>query len=194
VYDFFRGKVASLAPARLVLEIGGIGYLFEIPMSTYDVLPRKGDALVFAHFHVREDAQKLYGFATTAERDLFNLLQRVSGIGPTLALNILSRAPLADICAAIAGEDTVFLKSLKGVGPKTAQRLVTELKDEVTTISAGHGTAAGEKLPSLGEDAVLALQVLGYAPKAAQAAVQKVLEDRPLTNVGDLVRSALKIL
>ena len=194
MFDYFRGKVVSLTAIRLVLEVGGVGYSFDIPVSTYDKLPRRGDAQVFAQLHVREDAHRLFGFATVDERELFNLLQKVNGIGPSVALNILSRATVGDICEAIAGENIRFLTSLKGVGPKTAQRLVTELKEKAMTMRSGVPATGPGEPPRLDDDAVQALQVLGYAPKAALGAVQRAFEEKTFGAVGDLVRAALKHL
>lgn len=194
MYDSFRGKIQAIGPTKLVLDCGGVGYHLEIPVSTYEALPKKGEAFVFAHLHVREDAMKLYGFASENERGMFLLLQRVSGIGPTVALNILSRASITEIADGIVQENVAFLKSLKGVGPKTAQRLVTELRDAAGMFSGGAPKKDATALSSAAEDAVAALLVLGYQQKPAEKAVEKAAADHPSMTVGELVRAALKSL
>ena len=195
MYEFFKGQVEDKGPTHLVLVAAGVGYRFAIPLSTAEVLPRTGEARVWAHLHVREDAMKLFGFATLPERQLFLLLQKVAGIGPTLALAILSRAKVAKLCQAIGEGRVDFLKSLKGVGPKTAQRLITELKDKVGAVSLA-ATELGQPLPASGpaDDAIAALEVLGCASKDASKAVDKVLSQEPEIEIEVLVRKSLRLV
>lgn len=194
MYDFIRGKVASASPTRIVIDVGGVGYLLEVPLSTYEALPKKGDAQVWVQLHVREDALRLFGFATVEERSLFNLLQSVSGVGPTVGLNILSRARVAEICDAIVREDIAYLKSLKGVGPKTAARLVTELKEKAAQFSTGAQATPRSAAGAIEDDAIQALEILGYPTKSAMAAVHEAAETKAASTVGELVRAALKRL
>ncbi len=192
MYDYFLGQIVEKGPTHVVLDVGGVGYSFHVPLSTAEKLPKTGEAKLLAHLHVREDAQKLFGFATNAERDLFCLLKKVSGIGPTLAVAILSRATVTDLCSAISAGSIDFLKSLKGVGPKTATRLVTELGDKVGGIAAGPGLEGIPDANRRAEDAIQALEVLGCQPKAAKKAVAKVLKETPSLEVEALVRESLR--
>lgn len=195
MYDFLRGQVISKSATRLVLEVGGIGFELECPLSSLERFRVGQTAKVLCHLHVREDLMKLHGFALEEERELFRLLQKVSGVGPGLALQILSRAGVREIAQAIAEGRADVLKSLKGVGPKTAQRLVTELSDKVGAFVGGAlpaGPAA--TLSALEEDASQALEVLGCPAKQARAAVQKVVAEEPEIEVDALVRRALKLV
>jgi Holliday junction DNA helicase RuvA len=175
MYDFFVGTVAEKGPTRVILDVNGIGYRFEIPVSTYEKVHEAGGRPVklLAYLHVREDDLKLYGFATEAERRLFEHLLTIKGIGPTIALNILSGSTVHDIVRAIRDGDTRFLYRLKGVGKKTAERLVVELREKANELlpAAAPGAAAGPA-----EDAVRALMSLGYSAQVARRAVDQAAE------------------
>ncbi|MEZ6195815.1 MAG: Holliday junction branch migration protein RuvA [Planctomycetota bacterium] len=193
MYDYLRGRVASKHLQELSIEVQGVGYALEAPLSTTEVLREGQDVQVWVHHHVREDAHKLFAFATPEERRLFRLLQKVNGVGPGVALGMLSRARVDDICAAIAAERIDILKSLKGVGPKTAQRLVTELKDVVGALAPASGPAPeASGSTAIGEDAIQALEVLGCPPKAARDAVARVLAAGEALPLETVVRRALK--
>ncbi len=194
MYEYFLGQVIEKGPTHVVLDVGGIGHRFSVPLSTAEALPRSGEAKLLAHLHVREDCHKLFGFATKAEREMFLLLKKVSGIGPTLSVAILSRASVTDLCTAIAEGRIDFLKSLKGVGPKTATRLVTELGDKIAHLAAGPGIEFAAPGARTGDDAVQALEVLGCQSKAAHSAVAKVLKDNPTIEVEALVRKSLRLV
>lgn len=195
MYDFLRGKVAAKGASRLVLEVGGVGYELDCPLSSLAKFRVGAEAKVLAHLHVREEVMKLFGFASEEEREFFRLLQKVAGVGPGLALQILSRAGTQELARAIAEGRADVLKSLKGVGPKTAQRLVTELSDKVAPFLGGPVVAAGPgPLSALEEDASQALEVLGCPAKQARAAVQKVVAENPDIEVDALVRRALKLV
>jgi Holliday junction DNA helicase RuvA len=141
MYDFFTGRVASKSPTSVVLDVGGVGYRLEIPVSTYERLQDAGErpVRVFAYLHVRDDALKLYGFASEAERRLFEALLSVKGIGPVIALHVLSGSGVADTVRAIKDGDTRALHGLKGVGKKTAERIVLELKDKADHLMPSGG-------------------------------------------------------
>lgn len=169
------------------MEANGIGYEVRIPLSTYSALKAQGESTVFTHFHVREDEQRLYGFATTAERDLFRLLLSVSGVGPTIALAALCAFSPDHVLTALAQEDVKQLQKIRGVGRKLAERLIVELRDRVAEIKpdlAGARTlppsrsAAGARspLPREGTDAAMALVRLGFDRKSAEALVVARLE------------------
>lgn len=194
--SFIKGTLVEKTPARIVVETGGVGYEILIPLSSYDGLGAVGsEVVVYTHFHVREDAHDLFGFATAKERWLFKLLISVSGIGPRSALGILSGASVDDFCDAIAREQTDFLTAISGVGRKTAQRLIVELKskisaEEVQLIGAGGGKVAAKDAIS---EAIQALVSLGFPNHEARRAVEKsAAETDKELSVEELVRGALK--
>ncbi len=191
MYDFIRGTVASLTPTHCVLDVGGVGYRFQIPVPTFEHLTLGEEATLLAWQLVREDKLELFGFATESQRGLFLLLLRVNGVGPSIALNILARASVEEVAAAIAHEQLDFLRGLKGIGPKTAARLIMELRDKVGALAA---TDSGGTCPtsSHADDAVAALEVLGYSSKIARRAVSDAIDENPDSSVGELVRTALK--
>lgn len=189
-----RGVVLAKSPERVLLEVGGVGYEVHIPVSTYYELDRLGDgaaASLHVHTHLREDAISLYGFWTETEKHLFERLIGVSGIGPRLARVILSGMPPADLIRAIAGGDLVRLSSVPGVGKKTAERLVLELRDKVRELAAApEAVAAGPG----DEDLVSALVNLGYKRPQAERAVIEARRAAPEADFSDLLRASLKKL
>src|ERR1700761_1541742 len=197
--SFLRGTVVELLPMRLVIEIAGVGYEVLIPLSTYDKLPQPGQtAKVLTHLQVREDAHVLFGFATAEERDLFHLLvNNVSGIGPKLALAVLNGiAPVAFRGAVVAG-DIAGLSKLKGVGKKTAERIIVELRDKVGVSAAWEAASAAQTLSPAEQhvnDAVLALISLGYKQAEAHKHVRAIRDAKPKTTVEELVKEALKAM
>ena len=194
---FLHGKLAEAAPTHVVVDCEGVGYSVFIPLSSYDKLPPKGgDVKLLTYHHVipREGTQQLFGFATAEERDMFLLLISVSGIGPKLALNILSSAAISTLRGAIASGDAKTLSAFRGIGKKTSERLVLELKDKLGAAAPFEtkgrvATAEEQKLT----DAVLALISLGYKQMDAHKAVLAAAEKAgPKANVEELVRAALK--
>jgi Holliday junction DNA helicase RuvA len=196
---FLRGHLAESFPNRAVVDVGGVGYGVHIPISTYDALPGVGQPVrLLTHLQVREAAHDLYGFASEEERDLFRLLiNQVSGIGPKLALAVLSGMPVATFKACVARNDLAALSRIKGVGKKTAERIVVELRDKVGVAAAWEAATAGQTPPlqSHASDAVLALVSLGYRQPDAHKAVEQFLKDtsgEPGTDV--ILRGALRSL
>lgn len=192
---FLAGRLVEKDPTRVVLDVQGVGYEVFIPLSSYDRLPAPGEAArLLTYDHVREDLHALYGFATDEERRLFLLLMGVSGIGPRLALTALSGLSVRDLKAAVAQGDVKRLSSVSGIGKKTAERMVVELRDKLTAgeaLEAVAGAAAGEPDARL-RDAILALVSLGYKQAEAQKRVRDVLSGvGPQTTVEDIVRRAL---
>jgi Holliday junction DNA helicase RuvA len=195
---FLRGKLVEALPTQAVVEVGGIGYEVLIPLSSYDKLPAPGQELkLLTQLIVREDAHILYGFATEGERDLFRLLvNSVSGIGPKTALNILSGMNAVAFRGAVASSDVKALSQISGVGKKTAERIVVELRDKIgaagalEAASARHGLSPDDQKIN---DAVLALMALGFKQLEAHDAVraaQAMLGSS--ATVEDLVRACLK--
>lgn len=189
MYHHLRGELRELQPALAVLEAGGVGFEVKIPLSTYERLKGKADALLYTHLHVREDELKLFGFATRAERELFRLLLGVSGVGPTTALQALSASSPDELSLSIASGDLKSLQRMKGIGKKLAERLVVELRDKVASPGSGGGGLAGAlpvspggataARPALFErpevnDAILALVSLGFERKSAEDRVLQV--------------------
>ncbi len=193
---FLEGILVEKQPGRAVVNVGGVGYEVFIPLSSFDRLPPEGAACrVLTYDHVREDARELYGFATEGERRLFLLLYSVSGVGPRTALGVLGGLSVREIKAAIAENDVKRLSSVKGLGRKTAEKIIVELKDKLTEgemleAAAGAEPASAEELRT--RDALLALVSLGYKQAEALKMIKAALPGvAPATTVEELVRRAL---
>jgi len=191
---FLEGIIEEKSPAFVVLNVNGIGYEVFITLNTYEDLPAGGSKTrIFTHHHIREDTEVLYGFSEKSERSFFVKLLGISGIGPALAVNILSGLPVVTLSSAIASEDSKRLSSIKGVGKKTAERIVIELKDKVSQFAV-----AEEKQIEVSpenkviNDSVLALVALGYRNSEAFSAVKRVMKDMDeIPGVEVIVRRSL---
>jgi Holliday junction DNA helicase RuvA len=195
---FLSGKLIDALPTQVTLEVNGVGYEILIPLSSFDKLPQPGQPLkLLTHLAIREDAHVLYGFATSAERDLFRMLiHNVSGIGPKTALNVLSGMNVTAFRGAVANGDFKSLSQISGVGKKTAERIVVELKDKIGAAGAWEAASAQRSL-SAGDqkvnDAVLALMALGFKQLDAHETVRQAQGSLgPEATVEDLVRACLK--
>ena len=194
---YVRGVLAEKSPARAVVEACGVGYELLIPLSTFDRLPHTGEETKLLAFHsVREDDEVLYGFATEAEREMFARLTAVSGVGPKIALAILSGGSVGELSLAIASSNHKRLASIKGVGKKTAEKICVELKDKVNAIEALAAATSGGRGKTAAEpfilDAVLALTALGFGEEAANKMVAGAIAAHPETlDAETLVRLAL---
>ncbi len=188
--SYIRGTLVEKTPARIVIEAQGVGYEIFIPLSSYDLLGDVGEEVsVYTHFHVREDAHQLYGFATEKERAVFRMLLSVSGIGPRLALSILSGINVDSLCEAIEAEEIDFLTAISGIGKKTAQRLVVELKERVR----GMVEVGGRLKDTTISEAIDALTALGFTRNVAKKAVEKAISEvKDKQDLEELIRSALK--
>ena len=197
---FLQGTLSESLPTQIVVDVGGVGYQVLIPLSSYDRLPAVNAPLkVLTHLQVREDAHVLYGFMSTAERDLFRLLvNNVSGIGPKIALAVLSGMAVNSFKAAVVSNDIASLSKISGVGKKTAERVVLELRDKLgvaATWEAASDTHAPKPEDVAINDAVLALISLGYKQVDAHKAVKQTFKPgSEAPKAEDLVRLALKIL
>ncbi len=187
------GTLLEKNPPQLLVDANGVGYEVFVPMSTFFGLPRNGEKVsLFTHMVVREDAQLLYGFATDAERAAFRTLIKVSGVGPKVALAVLSGLSVNDLGAAVAMQETGRLTNIPGIGKKTAERLLLELKDKFKVDPHLQSGATGETAqPSANEDVLNALLGLGYSEKEAHLAVKQLPADG---SVSDGIRRALKSL
>ncbi len=174
---YLEGVLAEKAPTRAVLDVGGVGYDLLIPLSSYDRLPAAGQACrLLTHLHVREDAHVLYGFMTAAERDLFLMLIAASGVGPKLALGALSGMTVRELKAALSEGDVKRLATVPGIGRRTAERLVVELKDKIDPLEALEAAAGGTAADDVRlRDALLALTALGYKPESARQMLEGVV-------------------
>jgi holliday junction DNA helicase RuvA len=198
--SFLRGQLAESFPHHAIVDVGGVGYHLCIPLSTYDRLPALGAQVqVLTHYHVTDHSHTLYGFLTSDERDLFRLLiDRVSGVGPKLGLAVLSGLPVEAFKDAVVRGDTAALARVSGVGKKTAERIVLELKDKVGVTQAwqeASAAAASDPASAAQADAVLALIALGYKQAEAQKTIQTLVKSaepgKPHT-VDSLVKAALR--
>ena len=193
---YIRGSLIEKSPDRVVIEAVGVGYEMFIPVSTLDKLPREGDDVKLLAWHcVREDDEMLFGFATAAEREMFLKLTQVSGVGPRIALAILSGTSIGELSLAIASGNAKRISAIKGVGKKTAEKICVELKDKVNPIEAlaASSRTSGDdaKAPML-RDAILALSALGFNEETSNRMVTGVIQANPSANdVETVVRLAL---
>ena len=194
---YLDGTLREVWPTQVVVEVHGVGYEVLIPLSSYDRLPQPGQPIrLLTHLQVREDAHILFGFASSEERDLFRLLvTRVSGVGPKLALAVLSGMDVMRFKAAVVDSDTASIAKISGLGKKTAERIVLELKDKLG-VAAAWEAASADKAPSAearaANDAVLALIALGYRQVDAAKSVREVSMKNKEAGTEELVRLALK--
>lgn len=193
MYDYLRGEIAEIAPTYAVIDCGGVGYYVNISLNTYTAIQNLREAKLFVYEAIREDAYTLFGFRDKQEREMFELLISVSGVGPNTARMILSSLTVDDLMSVIASGNSGMLKSVKGIGAKTAQRIIVDLKDKVT----GVGGAAAVAVQGNGEaydEAVAALIMLGFTRAAVQKTVGKLLREQPTLKVEEIIKMALKLL
>lgn len=192
-----RGTLAYKSIDHVIVDVAGVGYRLSIPLSTFYSLPETGEVSLFTHTHVREDALLLYGFLTLEEKNLFVILIGISGVGPKLAINILSHIPAGDLKRALAAGDIKRLSGLPGIGKKTAERLVLELKDKVGPTDglplSAEKTAAGTTASILSNDVISALVNLGYKENLARKVLEN-MELSPGVTMEETLKGALKIL
>jgi Holliday junction DNA helicase RuvA len=191
MFEFLQGELVGKTPAAATILVGGVGYEVRTPLSTYEALPREGAQVrLLIHLRVREDELTLYGFATSIERDMFRMLLGVSQIGPATALRVLSSCSAAQFKRLILDEDADALRAMvKGVGPKTARRLVLELKEPVKELAVAPAETEADQVA---RDAIQALVALGETRPAAQKAIRKALEKLgPGAGLQELLEEAL---
>ena len=192
--DYIKGRIEENNPAFVVIDNHGMGYMLNISLTTYDALQRSsGEVKVYVYESIREDAHVLYGFYEKREREVFELLISVSGVGPNTARMILSSLPTQELEATIASGNASMLKSVKGVGAKTAQRIIVDLKDKINVV----GASLIDKAPSSNEafeEALAALAMLGFTKQATQKVLNKLFADEPTMTVEVAIKKALKML
>ena len=188
-----KGKLVEKNPTQLVVDCNGIGYEINISLFTFSSLSSDENIKLFTHLQVREDAHILYGFFTVLERAVFRLLISVSGIGSSTARTMLSSLTPAEIQHAIGAEDVATIQGVKGIGLKTAQRLIIELKDKIKSLQ-GTDEIPVFKSNTIKEETLSALEVLGYSRKASEKIVDKLIQGEPDSSVEGLIKSALNKL
>ena len=193
--DYIKGKLVEITPTEAIVECYGIGYKALISLQTYEVLNGNNDVKVYIHHYLREDEEIYYGFAGKDERELFRLLIGVSGIGASTARMMLSSLTSDEIRNAIIAEDINRIKSIKGIGLKSAQRLILELKDKVVKGAGSENTVLFSSSSNTAtEEAVTALVMLGFAKANVNKAVSAVLKEKPDASLEDIIKLALKKL
>jgi Holliday junction DNA helicase RuvA len=197
MYEYISGLVADLAPTYAVIDAGGVGYYVNISLQTYSAIEGEKSARLYVHFVVREDAQLLYGFATKLERELFRHLISVSGVGGNTARMILSTYSTAELRNIIATENAVLLKNVKGLGLKTAQKIIVELSGKMLELGADKDispVAAANQSNEVVDETVAALVMLGFQKGASEKVVKAILSENPAISVEEAVRQALRRL
>ncbi len=195
MYDYISGKIVELNPAFVVLDNGGVGYMINISFTTYNEIAKMSEQSVklFVYEAIREDAHVLYGFMSRRERELFLMLISVSGVGPNTARMILSSLSANELEQCIASGNVGMLKGVKGIGAKTAQRILVDLKDKIKV--AGDTLLDNNSAPSaVYDEALAALAALGFTQQVSQKALKKLLKDDPSITVEAAIKNALKIM
>ena len=188
-----RGRLVEKNPTYVVVDCSGVGYLLHISLQTFSALPDDENVRLFAHLSVREDAHTLYGFISKTEREVFKLLISVSGVGPSIARTMLSSMSSEEVQNAIATENVTLIQSVKGIGAKTAQRVIVDLKDKILKTFNIDELSLNINNTNK-EEALSALEVLGFNRKQSEKAIAVILKDSPNETVELLIKKALKNL
>lgn len=194
MYDYFNGKLVSKAPTHVILEVGGIGYYIHISLTTYSLVKEQENCRLYISFQVREDSHTLYGFATIGERELFNHLISVSGIGPNTGRMMLSSITPEEIQSAIVNGQVATIQKIKGIGPKTAQRVILELQDKLKKQGGDMLLPEISQKQSTAEEACTALVMLGFAKPQVEKTIHSILISGEDYTVETLIKLALKKL
>ena len=195
--EYIKGELTELTPALATVEVAGVGYGLNISLNTYSAIQGKKDAKLYVYESIREDAHVLYGFVSKKEREMFELLISVSGVGPNTARMMLSSMSVAELCNAISTGNERLVKGIKGIGKMTAQRIIVDLRDKIVAlgiadeIPAG-GTMAAPVNNAVKDEAVSALTMLGFAPAPTQKVVVAILTEQPDLPVEQVVKLAVK--
>ncbi len=188
-----NGKLIEKNPTNVVIECNGIGYFVYISLQTYSQIPDRENVLLQTHLVIREDAQILFGFYSKLERELFKLLISVSGVGPSIAITMLSSMTTEQIQQAIASQDVALIKSVKGIGEKTAQRVIVDLRDKIQkTFNISNDLLTTDN--TIKNETLIALEVLGFSRKISERTVLTILKENPAISLEELIKQALKKL
>ncbi len=188
-----QGKLTEKNPTHVVIDCNGVGYMLNISLHTFSQIPDAENLKLFTHLQVKEDSHTLYGFSSLAEREIFRLLISVSGIGASTARTMLSSLTPKQVREGIAGEDVALIQSIKGIGAKTAQRVIIDLKDKVLKIYDIDEVSVAKDNTNK-DEALSALEVLGFAKKQAERVVDKIVKAQPDADVETIIKQALKNL
>ena len=195
MFEYIKGKLTDITPAYAVTDVQGVGYFIRITLHTYSQLQGQKEGLLYIEYVVRDDGHYLYGFASKTERQYFRYLTGISGIGAASALSILSALSPGELAQAIVDENVALLKSVKGIGPKTAKRIIVELKDKIMKEGiTDSGTSPGLMSSARGEEAIAALEVLGYPRRLTGRVVMQILKEKPDSRSEEIIKTALKRL
>lgn len=197
--DYVKGELTELTPAIAVVEAAGVGYAMNISLNTFTAIQGKKEVKLYVHEAIREDAHVLFGFAAKKEREMFLLLITVSGVGPNTARMVLSSMSPAELCNSISTGNERMIKTIKGIGLKTAQRIIVDLRDKIVTLGITQEIPAGGSIEQpvnnqVKDEAVSALTMLGFSPAPSQKVVVKILQDNPAMPVELVVKMALKMI
>ena len=196
--EYLKGTLAELAPALAIVECNGVGYGVNISLNTFSAIQGKQEVKLWITESIREDAYQLWGFSTKAERELFQLLTSVSGIGAATSRVILSSMTVSELAGVISEGNDKMLKSVKGIGPKAAQRIIVDLRDKIGTLGIETSSPSSTTAPTVNkevlDEAVAALSMLGFSPAPAHKVVIKILTDEPEAPVERVIKLALKML
>ena len=188
-----KGLLVEKYPTHLVIDCHGVGYYINISLNTHSQIGNSEELLLFTHLHIKEDSHTLYGFVTQNERSIFKLLISISGIGPSIARTMLSSMDPNEIQKSILGENLEAIKSIKGIGLKTAQRVLIELKDKVQKIE-GFDEIVQSKSNTIKEETLSALEVLGYSRRQTEKVIDNIIQSHPESSIEELIKSALNKL
>jgi Holliday junction DNA helicase RuvA len=189
----FQGKLVEKSPTHVVIDCGGVGYHINISLHTYSLLPATDFIKLFTHLQIKEDAHTLFGFVEKSEREIFKLLLSVSGIGASIARTMLSSLDPKQITNAIASGDVVTIQSIKGIGSKTAQRVILDLKEKVLKLYDLDEVSMSQNNTNR-DEALSALEVLGFVRKTSERIVEKIIKEAPESSVEYIIKQALKNL
>lgn len=189
-----KGKLVEKNPTYAVVEVNGVGYLLHISLNTFSKLPDSENIFLYTHLNVKEDSHTLFGFVDKIEREIFRLLISVSGVGPSIARTMLSSMETTEIQQAIASENVGVIQSVKGIGVKTAQRVIIDLKDKILKTMAIDSEISSYKSNTSRDEALTALEVLGFNKKLSEKVLDKILLEDVTANVEVLIKKALKNL
>lgn len=194
MYSFISGKVAEKNPAYVVIDNQGVGYLINITLNTFTAIGEQAEVRLYVHLAIREDAHVLYGFYTEEERSLFLQLITVSGVGCNTARLILSSLTVKETIDAIANNNTKVIQNVKGIGAKTAQRIIVDLHDKISKLNISEGEKTPVGYNTLKEEALSALMVLGFNRTSIEKALDKLMSQLENPNVEQLIKEALRLL
>lgn len=195
--EYIKGELTELTPALATVEAAGVGYGLNISLNTYSAIQGKKDVKLYVFESIREDAYVLYGFVNRKEREMFELLISVSGVGPNTARMMLSSMSVSELCSAISTGNERLVKGIKGIGKMTAQRIIVDLRDKIVALGIADEIPAGGTLATpinnaVRDEAVAALTMLGFAPAPTQKVVVAILQEQPDAPVEQVVKLALK--